>query len=81
MTGGGGVDTKAIEKKFTEIMTEIKKEPEKYTKALQTAQKSIVDTVKSIPQPIVNVNAPDVKLDIPPEFLQEIKTIVKNFND
>lgn len=62
-------------------MKEIKKEPEKYTKALQDTKNAIVETVKKIPQPIVNVNAPDVKLDIPPEFLKEIKTIVSNFNE
>lgn len=81
MSGWGGVDTKWIEKKFTEIMTEIKKEPEKYTKALETTKKAIVDTVKKMPTPLVNVTAPDVKIEVPPDFLQEIKTIVQNFNE
>lgn len=81
MSGWAGVDTKAIEKKFSDIMTEIKKEPEKYTKALQETKNAIVETVKKIPQPIVNVKASDVTLDIPPEFLQEVKAIVSNFNE
>lgn len=62
-------------------MKEIKKEPEKYTKALQDTKKAIVDTVKKMPTPLVNVTAPEVKIEVPPEFLQEIKTIVENFNE
>lgn len=81
MSGGGGVDTKEIEKKFTEIMTEIKKDPVKYTKALEDTKKAIVDTVNKMPTPLVNVTAPEVKIEVPPEFLQEIRTIVQNFNE
>ena len=81
MSGGGGVDTKAIEKKVTEIMTEIKKDPVKYTKALEDTKKAIVDTVNKMPTPLVNVTAPEVKIEVPPEFLQEIRTIVQNFNE
>lgn len=62
-------------------MDEIKKDPVKYTKALEDTKKAIVDTINKMPTPLVNVTAPEVKIEVPPEFLKEVKAIVSNFNE
>ncbi len=61
-------------------MNELKKEPEKYKKAREVAQKTIVDTVKNMPQPIISVEAGEVSVQVPDEFIKEIRDVVSSFN-
>ena len=61
-------------------MTEIKKN-QKYTKALETIPKKASWIPSKNPSTDRNVNAPDVKLDIPPEFLQGDQDNRLKFNE
>lgn len=79
--GSGGANTAGLEKKFAEIEQALKKDPEKYTKALEKAQQQIIQAIKLMPAPLVNVAAPEVTVQVPQDLITKLETMAGKFSD
>lgn len=77
--GGGQMDTSKIERTLKAVEDAMKKDPDRFQKALEKAQKETLEAIKKLPAPNITVKAPDLpQVTVPTEFLQEIRTAVND---